>query len=337
MNKTELPRLLWLTMSSDENLPSLRLRVLEIMKHLEGDFYQERLVAPLSIFEFKEIIDSVRAADVVIIQKHLLPLYLLLLLKLFSKKLVYDFDDAVYVRRSSGGGFKLSNKKDRRFKFMCKAADVVIAGNQVLKEKAQAAGAKNIRILPTAVECNPIPSNIDRTCDKVTLGWIGTGSNLVYLEGIESVLLNLRNAGYSFKLSVMANKAPEFEEFADVEFHEWAPSLESDFLASIDIGLMPLADNEHTRGKCAYKALQYMSYGKPVVVSDVGVNALWTNGAGYAVKDNDEMFDALRKLMESSDLRNALGVTGREVVGNRYSKSIIVGDLKLIVNELLTH
>ena len=36
---------------------------------------------------------------------------------------------------------------------------------------------------------------------------------------------------------------------------------------------MPLPDNAWTRSKCAYKALQYMAAGIPVVADDVGISA----------------------------------------------------------------
>ena len=38
------------------------------------------------------------------------------------------------------------------------------------------------------------------------------------------------------------------------------------------IGLMPLIENEFTKGKCAFKAVQSIGCGLPVILSDVGMN-----------------------------------------------------------------
>jgi glycosyltransferase involved in cell wall biosynthesis len=74
---------------------------------------------------------------------------------------------------------------------------------------------------------------------------------------------------------------------------------------------MPLADNEHSRGKCAYKALQYMRCGVPVIASDVGVNREWIEqrGAGIVVKE-DGWCDALVSVLGDAERRARIGAAG---------------------------
>lgn len=316
------PLILWLTKDNNLNLPSLRLRIIKLEPYINERYQQIRIPAPLGIIQLSRIIHLIKKSDIVIIQKQLLPSLLLVIIRLFAKKLYFDFDDAVHVRHTKNGDYKISRKCTRRFKFVCKIVDAAIAGNSFLKQKAEEHGAKNAFILPTAI---PIQlEQIQKTqCNKINLGWIGTAANLPYLEKIEAVFIQLISENKNFQLSVMCDKPPHFKEFTDFEFTKWSAAAETEFLNKLDIGLMPLADNEHTRGKCAYKALQYMSFGKPVVVSDVGVNALWTQGAGYAAKNEDGMAEAIKKLMDSEIIRKKYGIEGKRIINDYFSEQII--------------
>ena len=52
----------------------------------------------------------------------------------------------------------------------------------------------------------------------------------------------------------------------------WSSEEEVSDLKSFDIGVMPLADDLWSRGKCGLKILQYYSVGIPVICTPVGVN-----------------------------------------------------------------
>ena len=142
------------------------------------------------------------------------------------------------------------------------------------------------------------------------------------------MLLNLQRKNINFKLLVMSDRAPKFKEFSNHEFIQWSPDDELTFLNSIDIGLMPLKNNAYTQGKCAYKALQYMSFGKPVVVSDVGVNAEWINGAGFSVGSNEEMEQALFSLISDSQLRGDFGSRAIDLIRNKFERNLLADQLK---------
>ena len=101
----------------------------------------------------------------------------------------------------------------------------------------------------------------------------------------------------------------------------WSEPREQSFLAEIDIGLMPLPDNPWTRGKCAYKALQYMAAGVPVVADDVGVSAevIGHGEAGLIAGRNGEWSDHLDELAGDVELRARLGAAGRRRVEQDFS------------------
>jgi len=323
-----LPRLLWLTQGSSPKLPSQRLRVLEMLPLLAADFEQAHCPAPTTIMQVWRMRRQLRAADVVILQKELVSLAVLTLIRHFARQLTYDFDDAVHLRLLADGSCRASRKRSRRFAAICRAADLVIAGNSILAAEAECAGCRRVAILPTGVPL-PTASYPPPPADTpVRLGWIGTDVNLPYIEALEPIFLQLQSEGLVFSLHVMAGRAPRFRQFAAVEFLPWSASAEEAFLASLDVGLMPLADNAHTRGKCAYKALQYMSLSKPVVVSDVGVNAEWTAGTGFAATTEAEMSDALRKLIISGTLRTQMGAIGSQRVAREFARPVLATRLR---------
>lgn len=331
--KRSLPRLLWLTQGKSPKLPSQRLRVLEMMPLLATDFEQAHCPAPTTILQVLRMRRQLRTANIIVLQKELVSLLVLKLIRYFAQRLAYDFDDAVHLRLLADGSCRPSRKRSRRFAAICRTADLIIAGNPILAVEAEHAGGRRIAILPTGVTLPTASHPPPPTGAPVHLGWIGTDVNLPYIEAMEPIFLQLQSDGLVFLLHVMAGRAPRFQQFTAVEFLPWIAGAEEAFLASLDIGLMPLADNAHTRGKCAYKALQYMSQGKPVVVSDVGVNAEWTAGAGFAAATEAEMMEGLRQLITSIELRAQMGMTGSQRVAMEFSRPVIAARLR---NQLLS-
>ena len=91
-------------------------------------------------------------------------------------------------------------------------------------------------------------------------------------------------------------------------------------LSAIDIGVMPMPDDEWSRGKCGLKALQYMALGIPAVISPVGVNReIAGGGAAILASTQDEWLAALRSLIADAELRSRVGAAGRARVEERYS------------------
>ncbi|HEY8402757.1 MAG TPA: glycosyltransferase, partial [Cytophagaceae bacterium] len=153
----------------------------------------------------------------------------------------------------------------------------------------------------------------------VIIGWTGTHSTLKYLEPLIPVLKVLENT-YKYEFRVICNKEPEFK-LESLKFIKWNKATEIEDLSKFDIGLMPLEDDIWAKGKCGFKALQYMALGIPPVVSPVGVNVdiVEQGVTGFLCKSEEEWYKALELLIKDTDARNTIGGKARKRVENSYS------------------
>ena len=71
----------------------------------------------------------------------------------------------------------------------------------------------------------------------------------------------------------------------------WEEATEVGLINTFDVGVMPLSDDEWARGKCAFKLIQDMACGVPVVASPVGANVDVVGGdCGLMAKDDRDWF-----------------------------------------------
>jgi glycosyltransferase involved in cell wall biosynthesis len=106
-----------------------------------------------------------------------------------------------------------------------------------------------------------------------------------------------------------------------VERIAWSSQTEAEALAAAHIGVMPLTDDAWSRGKCAFKLLQYMAASLPCVASPVGANteAVLDGVNGFHARNIDEWEQKLERLIVSADLRARFGANGHAHVEKRYA------------------
>jgi len=231
--------------------------------------------------------------------------------------IVLDVDDAVWLEGLGGGA------TPRR----ARAAAAVIAGNRYLADWF-AAYCPRVHVIPTAVDCQRLQPAAGRARGSgFVMGWTGTSSTLPYLAAIEPALEAVLSDVPGAALLVVADRPPSLPRLAgrDVRFLPWSVESEVEALAAMDVGLMPLADDEWTRGKCSYKMLQYMAAGVPAVVSPVGMNreVLALGESGLAAETIDDWIGALRTLAADPDRRARLGATGRTVALAHFDVPVV--------------
>lgn len=263
---------------------------------------------------FIKIISNIKNADVLYIQRVLLDPVKLSLIRRASKKLVYDFDDAVMY-----GPKGESQTRRKKFESIVLKADAVLCGNQFLVNEAKKYREKNVFYCPTVVDIDEYPLKDHKDSTPLTLGWIGSRSTLRYLTMIEDVFLRLKEKRASITLKVIADFIPEMK--IHFIFERWKKDREKDGLTSFDIGIMPLSDDIWSRGKCGLKLIQYMATGIPSIAHPVGVaKEIIDDGInGFVREDTDGWIDAILELAFSVHLRERIGLAARKTIEDRYS------------------
>lgn len=228
----------------------------------------------------------------------------------YTKPFVLDLDDAVWLTEGKQAVNTVIQK-----------AEMVFAGNEYIA--AYCIGInKQVKLVPSVIDTNLYkPAAVpDR---PFTIGWIGTPSNLKYLEQVRQPLLAFLQENKDSRLVIVSGERPEgFSGISDrVQFVPWSREREIELINSFDAGLMPLPDDEWTRGKCGFKLLQYMACGIACLASPVGVNRniIEGSGAGIAVTDHREWQQALTTLYRDPDTRRQMAGRGRPYVEAHYS------------------
>jgi glycosyltransferase involved in cell wall biosynthesis len=259
--------------------------------------------------------------DTVFIQKPLMdwPPYAFLekIMARFNRNIIFDLDDAVYATISGESKLRL-----RQVLSIASESMVVIAGSKYIAEQLESA-AKRIVVLPTTVDENIFTrKSYDDHQDKVCVGWTGTSSNFRYLKGLLPVFE--RFGGRSdMKIKIISNKnhIPVFSHIKNIEYCIWDDRSEIQDLQELDIGLMPLTDDPWTRGKCAFKLIQYMAIGIPAVASPTGTNKeiLVDGVTGFFAETISQWIDIIERLSEDTSLRISIGNHARRHFLNHYS------------------
>ncbi|MDY4376082.1 glycosyltransferase family protein [Pectobacterium carotovorum] len=270
------------------------------------------------------IINSYKS-DVTLLSREILPGYPTIE-ALYRGPIITDVDDAIWLNKPFG----YSAAKN-----IAKRSDKIIVGNSYLADWFSNYN-KNIDIIPTAVNVGEYKSCEDK--DNIIIGWIGTKDNLIYVYEIMPALKKLLDKYPSrIKFLVVADEPPYgFEKNSNFVYRKWSLDIEKNFFDLIDIGIMPLIDNEWTRGKCSFKLLQYLSYSKVAVASPVGMNVsvIKNSNAGYLPENIDEWYMVLDELVQGFELRKKMGLAGFSYVNKNFSVGAISKKIVESIKEL---
>lgn len=298
----------------------VRYRIAQFERHL-ADRGLNLTLEPLAgtFSERVKQLNRSRHGQVVLLLRKLLPFWQLAMLRSSCRTLVYDFDDAVYLRDSFHPRGPYSVTRMVRFAATVCLADKVFAGNRHLADEAVRHGARRkVSVVPTCVDANRYPTANHHDEMPTRLVWIGSASTVQTLERARGVLEAIGEATPNTVLRVVCNKFPRFDNLRIEPLH-WSSATEGADLSTADIGFSWIPDDAWSRGKCGLKVLQYMAAGLPVVASPVGVHEELLEGeGGYLPRRTSEWVETVQRLSADAKLRNAKGAAGRRRLEERF-------------------
>jgi glycosyltransferase involved in cell wall biosynthesis len=253
-------------------------------------------------------------------------------------KLVFDFDDAIWLPDASPANRRMSFlKRPGKVSRLIAMSDMVWAGNDYLAGYARRFNPA-VHVVPTTIDTDRhLPCPKEPGSRPVCLGWTGSTSTIKHFEQVVPVLIRIRERfGDRVTFKVIGDPTYRQDDLG-IRGLPWREASEVDDLCAIDIGLMPLPDDEWANGKCGLKALQFMALELPVVTSPVGVNTdIIDDGVnGLLAATEEDWFTRLSELVDAAERRNALGRAARQTVVSRYSvlsqREAYLGHLRALV------
>ncbi|MCP4377589.1 MAG: glycosyltransferase family 4 protein [bacterium] len=229
-----------------------------------------------------------------------------------AKKVIYEFDDAI-VFRSGSESPDPHPLRLKRFRRTIGLADLVIVGSEVLADLGHKYGAKEVVVIPTGLDTSRyIPKVHELETEQIRMVWIGSSSTLKQLRLFTEMLDGVGWQIPEISLRVIADDELVTETLP-VENVPWSREQEARLINECDIGIAPLPDTPFARGKCAFKVLQYMASGLPVVTSDIGANAEYVTDyeSGFHAYDDQHWAECISQLVYDNELRASQGQAGR--------------------------
>ena len=300
-----------------QHIPALAREGIHVLDYFSGG-YKWYLPGVLKAIPRVPAVIASRKADIVWVSRSLVSGY-----ETFERFLkrprLLDADDAIWLDAPLG---RLA------MPHIARGMDAIIAGNNFLADWFSRY-CRNIHIVPTAVDLSRYHKRPESSIpkNKFVIGWTGLASNYKYLNLIERPVSRFLQDHHDAEVLVIAEKkwnpltiAPE-----RINFVPWSRDAEANALQGASVGIMPLPDELWSRGKCAFKMLQYMAAGLPVVVSPVGMNKeiLKHGNVGLAADSENDWYEALDELYKNSSLQLEMGNNGRMVVEKYYSADIV--------------
>jgi glycosyltransferase involved in cell wall biosynthesis len=284
------------------------------------------------------------AFDLIVIHREAFPFLTPLFerwVQMRHSKVIFSFDDAIYAGHEDVS--VLNHPMLYRLKYgrgvdkVLRRSTLVIAGNRVLAGYARRFN-ENVTVVPTVIDCERFayrPPNNDRK--PLTIGWTGSRSTVLYLSDIEPALRRLAET-HPDRVRFRFFGCPDYRpDIPHAESRAFNLQTEINDLNSLDIGLMPMPDTVWTRGKCAFKAVQYMALGIPTVASPVGVasDLIRHNENGLLATTADEWYRTLDVLATDFELRRRLATAGRHTIEEFYSLQVWEARMVSMFDDLL--
>jgi glycosyltransferase involved in cell wall biosynthesis len=272
---------------------------------------------------------STAGYDVIFIYREMFPIGPAIVEALLARRrrppIVFDFDDAIFLPSVSEANRLIAAlKQPRKVSSIISHSSHVIAGNEYLADYARRYN-NAVTVIPTSVDTDrfaPADPAVRAASSNGApiVGWIGSPTTGLYIRGLSNVLRRVAGRhGFVLRLSG-AGDGLEIPGVT-VRNEPWALDREVALFNTCDVGVYPLPDDEWAKGKCGFKAIEFMACGVPVVAAAVGVNReIIDDGVnGFLASSEDEWVDKIGRLLSDPELRRRFAVAGRRTIETRYS------------------
>lgn len=264
--------------------------------------------------------------DLLFLQRATFPLGLAKLLKLRKDRVIFDIDDAIFLPDTQDRNIITRFKafvKEREVRDILKAASCVIVENDYIHNYVSKY-CDTVHKIPGPIDTERYYVKDKGISDqkKIVLGWIGSPGTTTYLDLLDDVFQDILDKFEGVEIILIGVGKYKFSS-KKISKIPWSYNTEIKELQKFDIGLMPMPNDEWTRGKLGCKMLQYMAIGIPSVVSYTPTNAeIVRDGQnGFLVRTKREWIGKLSLLIENRKLRNEIGASGRRTVEELCSVS----------------
>lgn len=244
--------------------------------------------------------------------------------------------------------------KKKEEEFIRKATKVVVVTNEAKKEIVYRVDvdAEKIVVVPNTVrksfyEDTNVPEvPYKKKEDDFTLLYLGDTGSRRGLETVLESLVVLKEKIENLTFVIVGKSNPELERQVEsfglrdcVKLMGWRDAKTfPNWVRNSDIGLSPLHRNIHHDTTFANKLFQYMSFGKPILVSDATVQKILVEeveaGLVHEERNSEDFTEKLLRMYEDEGLRKKMGENGKDFVRNHFTWDKTSKDLIALYNNL---
>jgi glycosyltransferase involved in cell wall biosynthesis len=288
----------------------------------EGYFFRKLWILFKSYLKRWKDALRVKKYDAVFLQREAIMTRTTLFERMLAKRrpLIYDFDDAIWKMDVSAANRNLKwMKNPKKTGRIIKHAKLVVAGNNYLANYAKQFNS-NVLVIPTTVDTGlfrPLP----KKNATIVIGWSGSKTTIKHFELAVPVLKKIKEK-YGDRITYQVIGEPSYKnEELGIAGKAWKAETEVSDLNGFDIGIMPLPNDEWSKGKCGLKGLTYMALEIPTIMYNIGVNSeiIQHGENGFLYQTDTELEQLLETLIDDALLREKIGKQGRKRVEEKYS------------------
>ena len=244
--------------------------------------------------------------------------------------------------------------KQKEEQFIKKADKIIVVTHEAKNDINSKESYDKIIVVPNTVKKSFYTSAIldkkiiDRYKDKFVILYLGdTGLRrglLTAIEAVNSLKLKIKNlklviVGSNSSDIILKEQVKKFDLEEYVDFEGWQNvDLFPSYIEASNIGISPLHKNRHHDTTYANKLFQYMSFAKPVLVSDTiaqkNIIEKTKSGLVHQEKNVEDFTSKVLEFYKNPDLMEEMGENGKQFIENEFVWEKVSGNLVDINKEL---